>query len=198
MKKTVLAALSAAFLSGTAMAAPVPVDVQAGTYKAEPGHTQVVFSVLHMGFTNYTGLFSQASGSLVFSPSAPASAKLSVTIPVSSVQTTSDRLTGELKDKDWLDAAKYPEAKFVSTHVVPGAAGDAVIEGNLTLHGVTKPATLKAHFIGAGTNPMNKAYTIGFEGSMTIRRSEFGVKTYVPLIGDEVELKIAGAFEKQA
>jgi polyisoprenoid-binding protein YceI len=55
---------------------------------------------------------------------------------------------------------------------------------------------LKARFIGAGVNPLDKAYTVGLEATATIKRSEFGVKTYVPLVGDDVRLTIAGAFEK--
>jgi len=58
-------------------------------------------------------------------------------------------------------------------------------------------AAYTAHFMGAGTNPIDKKYTVGFEVNGKIMRSEFGVKTYVPLIGDEVDLRISGAFEKQ-
>ncbi|NHO31125.1 YceI family protein [Acetobacter fallax] len=181
-----------------AQAAPVPTDVPGGTYRADPAHTQVVFSVLHMGFTNYTGLFSEGSGTLTFNPAHITSTKLNVSIKIHSVQTTSNHLTEELNSTDWLDAAKYPTATFVSSKVLPTASGAAEIAGILTFHGVSRPATISATFIGAGTNPMNKAYTIGFEGTTKIRRSDFGVSKYVPLVGDDVTLKIAGAFEKQS
>lgn len=69
--------------------------------------------------------------------------------------------------------------------------------GNLTLHGVTKPEILNVHFIGAGMNALDKKYTTGFEATGTIKRSDFGVKMYVPYVSDEVHLRIAGAFEKQ-
>jgi polyisoprenoid-binding protein YceI len=69
--------------------------------------------------------------------------------------------------------------------------------GNLTLHGVTKPIVLHAHLVGAGVNPINKAYTVGFDASGTIKRSDFGVSMYAPALGDEVQLSIAGAFELQ-
>jgi len=81
--------------------------------------------------------------------------------------------------------------------VVSSSNGEATITGNLTLHGVTKPVVLHAHFIGAGVNPINKAYTVGFEATTTIKRSEFGVSTYVPAVGDDVQLTIEGAFELQ-
>jgi polyisoprenoid-binding protein YceI len=69
------------------------------------------------------------------------------------------------------------------------------VTGNLTLHGVTKPVTLDVKFNGAGTNPLDKKYTVGFEVSGAIKRSDFGVNTYVPLIGDDVKITISAGFE---
>ena len=66
------------------------------------------------------------------------------------------------------------------------------------MHGVTRPVTLQVRFVGAGTNPLDHAYTTGFQATGVLTRSDFGVKTYTPLIGDEVTLTIAGAFEKTA
>lgn len=172
-------------------------EAQSGTYTLEPTHTQVVFSLLHFGFTPYSGLFSQASGTLKLDTAHPASSSLNVTIPVSSVQTTSDKLTGELKSPDWFDAARYPTASFVSSTVVPDGKGGATITGNFTLHGITKPLTLHAHYVGSGINPMDKAYTVGFQATGTVKRSDYDVKKYVPYVADDVTLTIAGAFEKQ-
>ena len=142
-------------------------------------------------------MFSQVSGTLDLNAHAPSASKLSVTIPLASVQTTSSRLTEELKGDQWFDATKFPNATFVSRSVQVTGAGDATVEGDLTLHGVTRPETLKIHFIGAGVNAMDKKYTAGFEATATIKRSDFGVKMYVPYVSDEVRLFINGAFEKQ-
>ncbi|MFW7267992.1 YceI family protein [Gluconacetobacter sp. Hr-1-5] len=187
----------AASLPLAAQAATGPAEVQAGHYAVEPGHTQVGFSVLHFGFTNYAGVFSNVSGTLELNVKNPAASSLSVTIPIASVQTTSDVLNGELKGAEWFDAGKFPDATFVSTSVKLTGGSDAVVTGNLTLHGATKPETLKVHFIGAGVNPIDKKYTTGFEATGTIKRSDFGVSKYVPYVSDEVALRIAGAFEKQ-
>ena len=187
----------AASLPLAAQAATSPAEVQAGHYAVEPGHTQVGFSVLHFGFTHYAGMFSNVSGTLELNVKNPAASSLSVTIPIASVQTTSAVLTGELKGAEWFDAGKFPDATFVSTSVKLAGKSDAVVSGDLTLHGVTKPETLKVHFIGAGMNPIDKKYTTGFEATGTIKRSDFGVSKYVPYVSDEVALRIAGAFEKQ-
>ncbi len=174
-----------------------PATVKAGAYKVEPYHTQVAFTLSHFGLTEFSGFFSGASGSLKLDPANPAKDELDVTIPVDSVLTTVPKLTGELKDEKWFDTAKYPTAEFKSTKVTLAGTASAIIAGTLTLHGVTKPITLKAHLVGAGVNPIDKAYTVGFAASGTIKRSQFGVSAYVPYIGDDVHLMIAGAFELQ-
>lgn len=191
------AAFALALLSSAAYAA-APADVQSGAYTVESGHTQIGFSVLHFGFTYYSGQFSRVIGTLQLDARHPDASHLNVTIPVSSVSTTSTVLTEELKNNEWFDVAKYPDATFVSTQVRRTGADEALVTGNLTLHGVTHLEVLHVHFVGAGVNPMDKAYTVGFQAEATIHRSDFGVKKYVPYVGDDVTLTIAGAFEKAA
>jgi polyisoprenoid-binding protein YceI len=202
--KTYLVAVAALLSLSTAApdalaqtAAPTLGSVKAGTYKVDSYHTQVGFSLSHFGFTNYAGLFAGGTGSLQLDPTHLTAAKLEVTIPVESITTTVPRLTDELKGAQWFDTAKFPSATFTSTKVVSSSNGETTITGNLTLHGVTRPVVLHAHLIGAGVNPIDKAYTVGFEATTTIKRSEFGVSTYVPAVGDDVQLTIAGAFELQ-
>jgi len=188
-----IAGISAA----AAASAPALESVKAGTYKVESYHTQVGFSLSHFGFTNYSGLFSGATGSLRLDPAHPGASKLDVTIPVDSIITTVPKLTDELKGDKWFDVAKFPQATFTSTSVALTPSGEATITGSLTLHGVTKPVVLHAHLLGAGVNPIDKMYTVGFQASGTIKRTDFGVSMYAPALGDEVELSIAGAFELQ-
>ena len=194
----IFAALSGAAVAQTppSPASHDPAVVQAGTYKVDPNHTQVTFGVSHMGFSEYRGRFSGVDGSLQLDPKHIADTTLDVQLPVASVSTTSDKLDGELKSADWLDIEKYPQMQFRSTKVTSTGAGRARIDGELTLHGVTRPVTLQARFVGAGTDPLAKAYTVGFEATGALQRSAFGVKTYVPLIGDRVDLTIAGSFQK--
>lgn len=191
-----LVALSAspAFAAGPANTSPAAVT--AGTYAVEPSHTRIQFTVSHMGFTNWYGDFTGASGSLSLDPKNVGLSKLDISIPVASVSTTNAKLDGELKSADWFDAGQFPTIRFVSTKVTRTAPNKATITGNLTFHGVTRPVVLAAIFNGAGVNPLDKNYTLGFDASTTIKRSDFGVKTYLPLIGDETALRISVAFEK--
>lgn len=201
MNRTALAAAGALALlvagAATAANANSGKDVKAGTYQVDPRHTQIVFSVSHFGLSHFDGIVAGASGSLTLDPAKPAASKLDVEVATDTLYTPVEKLTGELKDANWLDAEKFPKAHFVSTKIVQTGRDDAVIEGQLTLHGVTKPLTLHAHLVGAGVNPIDNAYTVGFEGKGVIKRTDFGIKTYAPMIGDNVNVTINAAFELQ-
>ena len=178
--------------------------VTAGTYAVDPYHTLIGWKVNHLGFNDYFGIFGMTKGTLVLDPAHPNANKLDVTIPVSKVTTANAELTAHLL-RPGKDGAKpdffgpdQADAHFVSTGVKVNPGGrSATISGNLTLNGVTAPVTIAASFVGAGTNGMTKAATVGFHGSTTIKRSVFGIAGYVPLISDAVRLDITAAFEKK-
>ncbi|BCM82924.1 YceI family protein [Methylobacterium indicum] len=201
-----LSVLALGLVAGLALAAPAgaqgaatrdPAQIQAGTYVVDPNHTQAVFTVTHFGFSPYTGIFSDVSGTLELQPTKPAESRLKVTVPVKSLYAPSQHLVESLKSDKWLDVAQFPDMTFTSTKVTPEGKDKAKVVGDLTLHGVTKPVTLEVTLVGAGANPMNKKVTVGFEAKGTIKRSDFGVKTFVPAISDEVHLVLNGAFERK-
>jgi polyisoprenoid-binding protein YceI len=192
-------ALACLAIAGTAVAQPASSDpnaVKAGTYNVEPDHTRILFSVLHLGFTHYFGDFTGASGKLSIDPKNIGAAGVQVSFPTASVSTTNAKLDGELKSGQWLDAGADPTISFVSTAVTQTGPNSATIAGNLTLHGVTHPVTLNATFNGAGTNPLSHKFTVGFDAVGHLNRSDFGVKAYVPLISDNVDIIISAAFER--
>lgn len=177
--------------------------VTAGTYAADPAHTLVGWRVSHFGFNDYFGLFGSIEGTLQIDPANIETASVDITVPVGMVTVASDGLRDHLlrpgKDggsPDFFGADPAP-ARFVSTQVSRTSDTAAEITGQLTLNGVTRPVTIVAEFTGAGANPMNKKETIGFEGSTTIKRSEFNINYGIPLVSDEVELDISAGFEKQ-
>jgi polyisoprenoid-binding protein YceI len=190
-------------VAGTAQAQPAPpppdtnpADVQPGSYSVEPTHTRVLFAVSHMGFTTWYGEFTDVSGSLKLNPKALGASTLDITIPAGTISTSNTKLDGELKSPTWLDTTKYPTIEFKATKIVRTGHDTATITGNLTFHGVTKPETLAVTFNAAGVNFISKQYTVGFNATGTIRRSDFDDSTYVPIIGDEVSLIISVAFVK--
>lgn len=177
--------------------------ITAGTYSADPAHTLVGWRANHFGFNDYLGLFGSVEGALQLDPADIESSRVDITVPVGLVTVASDGLRDHLlrpgKDggaPDFFGAEPAP-ARFVSTTVRRTGDTTAEITGQLTLNGVTRPITIMAKFTGAGANPMNRKETVGFEGSATIKRSEFGISYGIPMVSDEVELDISAAFEKQ-
>jgi polyisoprenoid-binding protein YceI len=193
-----LLSASAGFAHAQAIPGLNPTAVTPGTYSVEPYHTRVLFSVSHMGFTAWYGEFTNVSGNLTLDPKNVAASTLDITIPADTISTSNTKLDGELKSNVWFDVAQYPTITFKSTKVIKTGKRTANIIGDLTFHGVTKPETLHVTFNGAGINPIDKAYTAGFQASGEIKRSDFGVKTYLPMIGDDVTLIISAAFEHKS
>lgn len=186
--------------------APDASRVSGGAYTVDNEHTLIRWKVDHLGITPYFGLFGQVTGNLTLDPKNPSAAKVDVTIPVSKVLTASPGLNAHL-----LKPAAQPggkpdffgpnpaDARFVSTAVTPGAGNTAKIVGNLTLNGVTKPVTLDARFYGAAKMPqqMGGGEGIGFTARASLKRSDFGISMGIPLVSDEVDLEIVGAFNKK-
>ena len=188
-----LAAPALAQVSGDPNAAPD------GVYSLEPSHSQVQFSIAHMGLTDYYGRFDRLSGTLNFRPQAPEQSTVTISVDPASVDTPSAELNGELSGPGVFDSAQFPAAIFKSTAIVRTGPASGRITGDLTLHGVTKPVTLDATFAGGETNPMNGAYALGFKATGTIRRTDFGIAgmRWEPMVGDDVHLTIEAMFDKE-
>lgn len=190
-------ALAAALMLAPAAQAQitqVPAEVKAGAYTADPAHSKVTWSVSHFGFSTYTGQFASVAATLKLDPKSLSSTTLEATINTAAVGTLNPALDTHLKSPNFLDTAKFPTAVFKATSVKPTGERTADITGDLTLHGVTKAVVIKATFNQAGVSPVNKKYTLGFAGKAVIKRSDFGIKTYVPAISDDVTLQIDAEF----
>jgi polyisoprenoid-binding protein YceI len=177
---------------------PDPSRVVAGTYATDPYHTLVGWRVNHMGFNDYFGQFGDVKGTLVLDPKNPQAAKLDVTIPVASLTTVNPDLKKHLLSPEFFDAAKFPDARFVSTSVTVNGTS-AVITGNLTLKGITKPITLNASFVGAGTGVPQAGgkKTVGFHATGQVNRGDYGMGFGLALVPDPIQLDLSAAFEKQ-
>lgn len=169
--------------------------VAAGSYAVDPRHSQVAWAINHFGFSTYDGIFGGVTGTMTLDPATPGATTITVEVPVGGLVTTVPALDTHLKSPDFFDAAKFPTVTFRSTGVTVTGT-HATIAGLLTLHGVTKPVTLDARLIGAGTNPMSKKATVGFAATASIKRSDFGMTFLLQALGDAVELHINAAFER--
>ncbi|MCJ0825605.1 YceI family protein [Luteimonas sp. 50] len=160
------------------------------SYAIDPSHTVVLATWNHFGYSNPSANFGQASGSIVYDADAPAQSSVQVTLPMSGLASFVPKLDEHLRSADFFDAGKYPAASFRSTSVRDLGEGRLEVTGNLDLHGISKPVVLDVKLNKAAVHPMSKAPTIGFDATATIRRSEFGIAMYVPMVSDEVQLRI--------
>jgi len=176
-----VAALATAF-AGTASAA---------TYKIDPRHTQVHFTYSHFGNSNLSGRFMEVNGELQFDAAHPERSSIQVQLPMASLSTGVPGLDEDLASEGWFDSAKFPMASFTGSKVSVRDATHFDISGELTIHGVTRPATFTVTVNKLGEHPMRKTPMAGFDAVGTIKRSEFGVAKMLPAVPDEVQLRIS-------
>jgi polyisoprenoid-binding protein YceI len=163
---------------------------EAADYAIDPTHSHVLFTIDHLGFARMVGLFSEFSGNISFDPSNVPFSKLNVTIKTDSLQTQFAPRDKDLKGADWFNITEFPEMTFVGTEFLKKDDHTGTVTGKLTLHGVTKPVTLNVVVNKVGQNPLDKIDSAGFSARGTFKRSDFGMKTYLGAIGDDVDLII--------
>lgn len=193
------ASLALSLLAGGAVVAQaaltrVPSEVQSGDYKLDSEHGKITWSVDHLGFSTYVGQFVNVQAELKLDPANPSASTLTATIPLTDVASNSDGLNRHLQTADFFDTANHPVATFRSTRIVVDAddRDEAMVHGDLTLRGVTRPVVMEVEFNQAG--PTRGGYKAGFDGEATIKRSDFGITFGLPALGDEVKLHIEGEF----
>lgn len=182
MKKTLLKITTIAvltMLSFSVTAAEYMID-------KEGAHAFINFKIKHLGYSWLTGRFDDFSGDFTYDEKDITSSKIRVDINVSSINSNHQKRDNHLKGSDFLDTAKYPTAKFLSTRIVDKSNNKLEIIGDLTLHGVTKSIVFSAEKIGEGNDPWG-GYRAGFSGQITLKLKEFDISEKV---GGEVILEL--------
>jgi polyisoprenoid-binding protein YceI len=203
LKKLLITSLFV-FSSSVAMAQMTPVaEMPSGKYALDKNHASVTWKVSHLGLSNYTARFTKVDAALEFDTKDPTKSKLVATVNPSSIRT--DFPDAAQKDfdkelstgKEWFNAVQFPEIKFESTKVEKTGENIGKVHGNLTMLGVTKPLVLDVKFNGAYIKkPFADVPGLGFSATTKVKRSEWGFSTYVPNIGDDVEVLIEVEFHK--
>ena len=188
MKKLIL--LGAAFLTLSAF------DVANNTWKNDPAHSQLGFTVTHLGVSDVSGTFNDFQTTVTSARPDFSDAKFELSAKTASIDTRVEARNNHLKSADFFDAEKFPTFTYSSTGIKKTSKDHYKLTGNLTLHGVTKPVTTEVIFRGSTVNPMSKKQTVGFQLTGTIKRSEFGIGEKFPeaMVSDEVRIKADGEF----
>lgn len=186
MNKSLLGLVGASLLAGTSGLASA-----AETYTVDPDHTYGNFEIGHMGLSTMHGRIDVTGGEIVIDREGGAS-RVEVTLDPATVDTGHAERDEHLRDeKGFFEVDKYPEMRFVSKSVMFDGDDEATVQGELTLHGVTRPVTLEVDDIVCKSNPMDdKKYSCGFSAETEIKRSDFGMDAFIPLVTDEVEIQV--------
>jgi polyisoprenoid-binding protein YceI len=174
----------------TAFFASQSVSAEPVKYQLESNHAFVVWTANHFGFSDQMGKFPGITGEIIFDEKKMSDSSVNATIDINSLATGSEKFDTHLKSADFFNVKKFPTAKFVSKKVTAVGKNKAKIEGELTLHGVTKPVTLDVKINKKGTSLLTQKETVGFSATSTIKRSEFGMDYATPGVSDEVKLAI--------
>lgn len=170
----------------------IPNHLFAADYKIDPDHSFVTFRIQHLGYSWMYGQFRDISGRFTYDLASPGASSISVRIDPASLDTNHAERDKHLRSADFLDVDSFKEVRFESTRYI-GTDAEGVMEGNLTLHGVTKLIKLKVSKIGEGRDPWF-SYRAGFHGTYTLTRSDFGMRYNLGQDSKtmEVELSIEG------
>jgi len=179
MKKQLLALLMCVS-AGAVSAAP-------NYYKIDPSHTFPHFSIAHFNFSTLYGRFDQTSGHVMIDWENK-NGFVDVKIAAVSVNTGYKKRDEHLKSPDFLNVMEHTDIHYESTNIEFKNKEQAIVQGKLTMLGVTRPVSLEVHHISCGVNPINSKDTCGFEARTTIKRSDFGSRYGLPGIGDEMKL----------
>jgi len=170
--------------------AQAPAPPPSGVYRLDTGHTKILFGVRLLGLTTQYGAFSGVTGTLNLESDHPAASRLEIHAPTATVVAPSHALDGAIKGPKWLNVVVFPEMVYRATAITPTGPDTADVTGDLTLHGVTRPLLLHAHIKAI------RAGGLSLEARGRLNRTDYGVSTRVPLLGDEVEVILGAVFAR--
>jgi polyisoprenoid-binding protein YceI len=184
----VLRLAAVALVGGFYVSAPVLAEPV--VYVVDPAHTFASFSYDHLGLSTQTSRFDTTEGVVVYD-AVKQTAEVRISIDLNSISTGSAKFDEHLKGADFFNVEKFPRAVFRSTEVHFKEGFPAKVMGNLTIRGVTRPVVMKLGNFSSKPHPMTKKQALGANASFHVNRSEFDLGKYVPMVGDEVKIKVS-------
>ena len=169
------------------------------TWKADPNHSKLTFSITHLGISDVDGLFKKFEASAITNKADFSDAVFELSADLNSINTEVEMRDKHLRSADFFEVEKYPTMTFKSTNIKSEGKDRYKLTGNLTLHGITKPVTMDLWYRGTIENPQSKALIAGFQLTGLLKRSDFniGPKFVAPMLSDEVQIQADGEFKKQ-
>lgn len=168
----------------------LPLRAGETSWRLDPVHSQIQFSIDHQGFNQSLGLFKIRTGALRFDDNDWSTAKLAVDIDSASILLGDAKWEETIRSWRFLDSKRWPLAHYRSLSVEKRAGDSGVIRGELTLHGQTRPLDIAFRLNKLGNDPYSFKRTAGFSATATLKRSDFGMDKVLSVVGDEVQLRL--------
>lgn len=180
---------TAAALAALLFATPLAAEPVA--YDFDKSHTNLAFSYNHLGYSTTDGRFGDWEGELLIDLDTPANSKITMTVNVESIDTFWAERDTHLKSADFFGVEEHPTATFTSTSVEKTGENTLAVTGDLTIKGITKPATFDVTVNAQGEHPMAKTPAVGLDATTVVKRTDYGMDMYVPYVGDEVTISFS-------
>ena len=164
-----------------------------GSYES----TALLFKINHMGFSSYVGRFNEFDVSLNFDPNNIESSSIEAVIDMRSIDVNNPAFATTLLGGPWLNTENFPQAVFRSLSVEKIENEQLLVQGELTFLDATQAVTMMAKLNGAANNTLTRKYTLGFAANLRFKHSEFGLKKFISMVSDEVDIEIHSEFQRQ-
>lgn len=181
-------AFALSLTAASAFAAPV-------TYEFDKSHSNLLFNYNHAGYSVTDGRIGEWDATLVIDADDPTASTVEFVFKADSIDTFWGPRDEHIKGADFFDVANYPEVTFKSTEVKQTGDNQLEVTGDLTIKDVTEPAVLTVDVLAFGEHPMAKTQAAGFYATTTVKRSDFGMDKYTPIVGDDVSIIFSGEAE---
>jgi polyisoprenoid-binding protein YceI len=180
-------------MTQTVSAATIP-GYRTGTWQIDTTHSDVAFSVRHMMVSKVRGQFTEFEGTIVTAEN-PADSTVTASIKLDSIDTRNEQRDNHIRSADFFEVEKYPTMTYRSTSLVPNSDGSWTLDGELSLHGVTKSVPLQLELNGFTADPFG-GQRAGFSATAEINRRDFGIDISLPMdgggvvVGDKVTITL--------
>ncbi len=186
MHRFYLFIMTLALMSGFSSSA----NAQIENYSFDKAHTQILFFVNHLGFSNSQGEFLDYDGHFIFDRGELDKSSVEITIQTASIDMDDEKWDAHMKNEDFFDVEKFPTMTFKSTGIELTGENTANITGDLTILGVTKPVVLTTVHNKSDKHAFSGKFVAGLSATATIKRSDFGMNYGLPMIGDDVQIRL--------
>ena len=173
---------AAALALGVSLSVLLPAMALAETWNVDPGHSSAQFTVVHLMISRIVGTIPIKSATVVTPTGSDIPSSVEATLDVANLDSKNERRDSDLRSPNFFDVTKYPTIQFKSRSISKGAGNNFTMQGDLTIHGVTKPVTIACEYLASITDNRGRKHN-GYTAALKIKRDDYGMTYDAPVAG---------------